>query len=117
MGLRQVVARWQAGLEQQPGARGLGDGHPVHLHSHVPGAGQDVHPGVRVTRVGEDLLVLFEPGVHRVPVEADQVAQLFDRRVLVSERGAGRVVLTGPYAEYARISAAGGVREAAVGVE
>src|SRR5438270_11088755 len=78
--LRQVIAGREPGLEQQPGTCGLGDRDPLDLDSYMPGAGQDVHPGVRVARVGEDLLVLLEPGVHRVPVEADHVAQLFDRQ-------------------------------------
>jgi len=52
---------------------------PVYLDLDVPGAVQDVDALVRVVWVDEDLLVLLEPSVHGVPVEADQVVQLLDR--------------------------------------
>jgi hypothetical protein len=37
--------------------------------------------------VDEDLLVLLEPAVHGVPVEADEAAELFDGRLGVVPRG------------------------------
>src|SRR5262249_40012550 len=63
------------------------DLHAVHLDLDVPRAVQDVDALVRVVRVDEDLLVLLEPSVHRVPVEANQAAQLLDRRLRVVPGG------------------------------
>src|ERR1019366_6469726 len=54
--------------------------------AHVPRAAQDVHPLVRVARVGIDGLVLLKPFPHRVPVQPDQAARLLKRRVGVPER-------------------------------
>ena len=85
--LGQVVARREAGLEEERRLMGVGDRDAVHLDLHVTRAVQDVDPRVRVVGVDEDLLVLLEPAVHRVPVEADQAAQLFDRRLRVVPRG------------------------------
>jgi hypothetical protein len=77
--LRDVVASRQPRLEQQRRPVRVGDLHAVHLDLDVPGAVQDVDARVRVVWVDENLLVLLEPSVHGVPVEADQVAQLLDR--------------------------------------
>src|SRR5262245_51365091 len=53
----------------------------------MPGAVQDVDALVRVAWVDEDLLVLLEPSVHGIPFKADQIAQLFDRRLRVVPGG------------------------------
>ena len=44
----KVMARWEPGLEQDSGLMRVSDGFTVHDDPDVPGAGQDVHPGVRV---------------------------------------------------------------------
>jgi hypothetical protein len=64
--------------------------------------------------VGEHLLVLLEPGVHRRPVETDEVAQLLDRRVLVAQRGPGRLRAAASDGERARVATAGRTDAAAV---
>src|SRR3954471_4911091 len=117
MGLRQVVAHREACLELQPGARGLGDRLAVDLHPHVPGAREDVHARVGVARVGEDFLVLLEPGIHRIPVEADRLAELLDRRLLVTQGGAGGLFGAGAPGVGGGVAAAGGVGTAAVRLE
>jgi len=52
----------------------VGDIRAVYLDG--PRAVQDVDACIRVVRVDKDLLVLLEPPVHGVPVEANQIAQL-----------------------------------------
>jgi hypothetical protein len=56
-----------------------GDLQVVYLDFDVPRAVQDVDARVRVVWVDEDLLVLLEPSVHCVTLEADQVTQPLDR--------------------------------------
>jgi hypothetical protein len=63
---RDVVARRQSGLEEDPGPLRLGDDLPVHADLDVTGAIQDVDPVVRIAGVDEDFLVLLEPGVYLV---------------------------------------------------
>jgi hypothetical protein len=64
-----------------------------------------------VTRMREDLLVLFEPCVHRLPSETDCVAQLFERRLLVVKSWAGRLLPSGSHREAMPITAAGRVND------
>ena len=54
----------------------------------------------------EDLLVLLEPGVHRVPVEADVVAELLDRRVGVVPCGGRARPAAGAHVEGAAVAPA-----------
>src|SRR5215467_3230907 len=56
----------------------ISDLHAVYFNLDMPGAVQDVDTSVRVVWVDKHLLVLLEPSVHGVPVEADQVAQFLD---------------------------------------
>src|SRR5215469_6719348 len=77
--LRDVVASRQPRLEQQRRPVRVGDLQVVYLDFDVPRAVQDVDARVRVVWVDEDLLVLLEPSVHGVPLEADQVTQPLDR--------------------------------------
>ena len=48
-------------------------------HTEVAGAGQDVDAGVWAPGMDEDLLVLLEPRIHRLPIKSDVVAQLLER--------------------------------------
>ena len=66
---REVEARGQVGLEQQPGARGLGHDLAVDLDPDRARALADVDAVERVARVAVDPLVLLVPGVERVEVE------------------------------------------------
>ena len=52
-------------------------------------------PGVRAAGVHPHLLVLFEPVIQGVPVEAHEVAQLLDRRIEMANRGACGHPITG----------------------
>src|SRR5215470_9445686 len=85
--LRDVVAGRQSRLKQQGRLAGIGDLYAIYLDLHQTRAVQDVDPRVRVVWVDEDLLVLLKPTVHGVPLEADQVAQLLDRRLRVVPGG------------------------------
>ena len=66
---RQVEAHRQLGLEQQPGARGLGDDLAVDLDPHRSRAPADVDAVERVARVAGDPLVLLVPLVEGGEVE------------------------------------------------
>src|SRR5215469_3984936 len=85
--LRDVVAGRQSSLKQNGRLASVGDLHAIYLDFDMPGAVQDVDPRVRVVWVDENLLVLLKPSVHGVPLEADQVAQLLDRRLRVVPGG------------------------------
>ena len=76
----QVVAHGQARLEQEHGPGGIGDRDAVDLHHDMARTAQRVDALVRIAGVNEDLFVLLEPGVHRLPLEADRVTELGDRR-------------------------------------
>src|SRR5438445_12893360 len=54
----------------------------VHLDTHVTRAVDGVDPGVGISRMDEDFLVLFEPRVDGVPVEGDMT---FQRREVPAE--------------------------------
>jgi hypothetical protein len=86
----QVVAHREDGLQQHPGPGRLGDDGAADADAHSSGAPQDVDAGVRVAGVDEDLIVLLEHAVHRVPVEGDESGDL-GRRLRRPLEGAGRV--------------------------
>ena len=67
----QVVPGGQAGLEDQHRRGRLGQHDAVELDPHDARGTKGVDPGVGVARMDEDLLVLLEPVVHGLPVEAD----------------------------------------------
>ena len=117
MRLREVVADRQTSLEEQPRTTRVGDRRPADLHPHMTRAGEDVHARVRAARVGEDLLVLLEPGVHRVPVEPDHLAQLLDRGVPIAPRSLRRLPLPRANGEGGAVAAAWRVGHSAVRLE
>jgi hypothetical protein len=61
--------------------RRVGEHHTVELDLHMARRRQDVDARVRAARVDDHFLVLFEPRVHRGPIEADRVAQFLERRI------------------------------------
>ncbi len=88
----EVVARREAGLEHHHGRARLGQQHPVKLDAHAARGAQRVDAGVGVSRVDEDLLVLLEPGVECVPVEASGAGETLER-VLGVDAYRGRPLL------------------------
>jgi hypothetical protein len=79
VGPAQVIARRQPGLEDHHRRAGVGQDNPVKLHPHGAIRAERIDPHVRAARVDEDLLVLFEPGIQRSPVETDRAGQTADR--------------------------------------
>ena len=53
-------------------------------------ARKGVDPRVRVTRMDDHLFVLFEPRIHRLPVEAHEIADRLERRLGVAPRAVDR---------------------------
>ena len=84
---------------------------PVELDPHAPGGAQRVDAGVGVAGVDEDLLVLLEPGVQRVPLEPRRAGQALQSVVAVDAQRARAVELAGPQAV-----AAGGAAAQALGM-
>ena len=67
--LWDVVADGKAGLEEQHRSTCVGNDGVGDPYDDVPGRVQDVDPLVGIAGVAKDLLVFFEPCVHRVPNE------------------------------------------------
>ena len=109
---RHVVARAETGLEEEGRLLRLRDRHSVDLDPDMARARKDVHAGVRIAGMCEDLLVLLVPCVHRVPLEPDCVTQLLEGGLLVAQRRAGSFLATGPDREGAPVTAAGRVSDA-----
>src|SRR6059058_1260009 len=65
----------------------------------------------------EDLFVLLEPRVHRIPFEPDSVTQLLERPGFVTHGGGGSLFPAGSDGERAAVTSARRVGEAAVGLE
>jgi hypothetical protein len=68
---REVVAGRERGLEEDARPARRRDLLAVHPHDDAPRRVQHVDPVVRVARVDDDLVVLLEPRVDRVPRDAD----------------------------------------------
>jgi hypothetical protein len=61
VGLGDVPAGRESGLEQRAGVGGLGQDDTIKFDPHAAGRGQNVDTGVGIARVGVDLPVLLEP--------------------------------------------------------
>ena len=64
-------------------------------------------------RVGEDLLVLLEPGVHGLPLEADMVPELLDGGVGIAHGGIAGLGVTHPHRQVFGVAPAGRVADLA----
>ncbi len=84
----------------------------VEPHADVARAAQDVDAMMRVARVDEDLLVLLEPGVHRVPAERDVPADALPagRRALVAPGVVDGLALADAHRPVRRLAARRAVR-------
>src|SRR6516162_5638674 len=71
--LRNVIAGRQPSLEEEDGPASFTHRHAVDLHTHVPRAVDRVNSCVRISRVNKDLLILFEPRVHLIPVKSEVI--------------------------------------------
>ncbi len=78
VGGRNVVARRQAGLEQEHRARRIGDGLAGIDDAHAPRRRPHVDAVIRVARVTEGLLVLLEPVIDLVGREGEIILDRFE---------------------------------------
>src|SRR5215469_11933843 len=73
--LRNVVTGRQSSLEEEYGPASIPQCHALNLHAHVPRTVDRVDPGVRISRMNEDLLILLEPRVHLIPEKGEVALQ------------------------------------------
>src|SRR5262249_20972279 len=91
VGLREVVARRERRLEEDPRPRALGDELAADANTDGTRARERLDPVERVVRVPDELLVLLEPAIRGRPGDADVALDLrlalgFDRDVLGRKR-------------------------------
>src|SRR5680860_1224137 len=76
IGLRQIVALGQPGLEQDHGTAAIGHYLSGHPHLNVTGTGEIVHPLERVPGVHIDFFLLLKPGIHGTPFESHITSEI-----------------------------------------